>query len=157
MPAATPLPRALEPWRPWLALLAPDLAEPLGQLLLQLHPVVGRMRAPAPSPDALPAGVGSIFQRGSYERLLISEWAVADAEPDEFIRRAAGNELLFTGPEPERQRRSQRCIALFDAGPAQLGEPRLAQLALFILLARRAQEAGAAFEWGVLQHPGELH
>lgn len=150
------LPRPLEPWRAWLALLAPQLAESLGQLLLQLHPFVGRMRAGAPSPDATPAGVGSIVQRGSYEHLLISEWAYADAEPDEFIRRAAGNELLFTGPEPVRQRRSQRSIALFDAGPAQLGEPRLAQLALFILLARRAEEAGAVFAWGVLQRPGEL-
>jgi hypothetical protein len=151
------LPRPLEPWRPWLALLGPDLAVPLGQLLLQLHPLVGRMRAAAPSLDAIPAGVGSIVQRGSYERLLISEWAYADAAPDEFIRRAAGNELLFTGPEPERQHRAAHCIALFDAGPDQLGEPRLAQLALFILLARRAQDAGAQFTWGVLQRPAELH
>ena len=156
-PAPLSLPRPLEPWRPWLALLGPDLAEPVGALLLQLHPLVGRMRAAAPSPDAVPAGVGSIVQRGSYDRLLISEWAYADAAPDEFIRRAAGNELLFTGPEPIRQRRSQRSIALFDAGPAQLGEPRLAQLALFILLARRAEDAGAQFEWGVLQCPGTLH
>lgn len=159
MTTAAPLllPRPLEPWRPWLSLLDPALAEPLGQLLLQLHPLVGSMRAAVPSPDALPAGVGSIVQRGAYERLLISEWAYADAAPDEFIRRAAGNELLFTGPEPERQRRSRRSIALFDAGPAQLGEPRLAQLALFILLARRATAAGAQFAWGVLQRPGELH
>ena len=156
-PAPLSLPRPLEPWRPWLALLGPDLAEPVGQLLLQLHPLVGRMRAAAPSPEATLAGVGSIVQRGSYERLLISEWAYADAAPDEFIRRAAGNELLFMGPEPIRQRRSLRSIALFDAGPAQLGEPRLAQLALFILLARRADDAGAQFEWGVLQQPGTLH
>jgi len=151
------LPRPLEPWREWLALLAPELAEPLRQLLMHLHPLLGRMNAAVRSPDALPVGVGNIVRRGPYERMLISEWAYADAEPDEFIRRAAGNELLFTGPEPEEQRRSRLCIALFDAGPAQLGEPRLAQLALFILLARRAQEAGAQFQWGILQVPGRLH
>ncbi|MES3025185.1 MAG: hypothetical protein V4857_26725 [Pseudomonadota bacterium] len=147
------LPRPLEPWREWLALMEPELVDALGQLLLQLHPLVGRLVSAAPSPDTIPAGVGSIVRRGQYDRMLISEWAYADAEPDEFIRRAASGELLFTGPEPELRRRSRVCIALFDAGPSQLGEPRLVHLALFILLARRAQDAGADFRWGVLQAP----
>lgn len=151
------LPPLLEPWRPWLSLLAADLAEPLGALLLRLHRQIGPLRSAPARADALPAGVGSIVQRGPYERLLISEWAYADAEPDEFIRRAASGELMFTGPEPAARKRSRRCLALFDAGPAQLGEPRLLHLALFILLARRAEEAGAVFEWGVLQVPGVLH
>ncbi|WP_447413065.1 hypothetical protein, partial [Clostridium perfringens] len=46
---------------------------------------------------------------------------------------------------------------MFDAGLAQLGEPRLAQMALFILLARRAEQADAQFSWGILQQPGILH
>lgn len=151
------LPLPLAPWRAWLTLLDAELHAPLGRLLLQLQPLVGRLRAVAPSADELPVGVGDIVRRGPYERMLISEWAYADAAPDEFIRRAASNELLFSGPEPEVQRCSRLCVALFDAGPAQLGAPRLAHLALFILLARRAEEGGAEFRWGTLQKPDRLH
>jgi len=151
------LPVLLEPWRPWLSLFPEDLSEPLGRFLLRLHPQIGPLRSAPARADALPEGVGSIVQRGPYERLLISEWAYADAEPDEFIRRAASGELMFAGPEPAARQRSRRCLVLFDAGPLQLGEPRLLHLALFILLARRAQEAGAAFEWGILQRPPALH
>ncbi|SHH13774.1 hypothetical protein [Massilia sp. CF038] len=151
------LPAPLQPWHPWLSLFPPDLIEPLGALLLRLHPQIGPLRSAPARADALPEGVGSIVQRGPYERLLITEWAYADAEPDEFIRRAASGELMFAGPEPAARQRSRRCLALFDSGPAQLGEPRLLHLVLFILLARRAEEAGALFEWGVLQVPGKLH
>ena len=77
--------------------------------------------------------------------------------PDEFLRRAANGELLLMGPEPTNSETSLRSVALFDAGPAQLGEPRLAHLALFILLARRAELAGAEFRWGILQEPGVLY
>ncbi len=45
------------------------------------------------------------------------------------------------GRNPPTAKTSLRSVALFDAGPAQLGEPRLAHLALFILLARRAELA----------------
>ncbi|HEV2854996.1 MAG TPA: hypothetical protein VHC97_19545 [Thermoanaerobaculia bacterium] len=44
-------------------------------------------------------------------------------------------------------------LAIFDAGPGQLGSPRIAQIAVLIALARRADEAGAAFCWGLLQEP----
>ncbi|NHZ78679.1 hypothetical protein F2P44_05210 [Massilia sp. CCM 8695] len=151
------LPPQLAPWSEWLALVPLEMAEPLGQMLLRLQPLVGRMTGVAPSPDTLPVGAGGIARRGPYERLLLSEWAVRDAAPDEFIRRAAGNELLFSAPEPRVQRRARLCVALFDAGPEQLGEPRLVQMALFILLARRAGEGGAGFQWGVLQDPVTLH
>ncbi|MCE3604760.1 hypothetical protein LXA47_14240 [Massilia sp. P8910] len=151
------LPPQLAPWSAWLALLPFDLVAPFGEMLLRLQPLVGRMAGVAASEDDIPVGVGSIARRGPYERLLLSEWAVLDAAPDEFIRRAAANELLFSAPEPQVQRRARVCVALFDAGPEQLGEPRLVQMALFILLARRAQLDGASFEWGILQRPGPLH
>lgn len=144
-------------WRASLALIAPELHTALGELLLRLHPLLGHLRAAFAQRDEIPQGLGAIHQRGAYERLLISEWAYADAAPDEFIRRAANNELLFLGPEPEKQQSANLSIALFDCGPAQLGQPRLAHLALFILLARRAQEAKAEFKWGSLQNPGVLH
>ncbi len=42
-------------------------------------------------------------------------------------------------------------LALFDAGPGQLGGPRVAQIAVLLVLARRAATAGARFAWGTLQ------
>ncbi len=44
-------------------------------------------------------------------------------------------------------------LALFDAGPGQLGGPRIAQIAALLALARRAETAGVRFAWGILQQP----
>ena len=151
------LPKALEPWRDWLTLFPPELTDAIGQMLLRLDPLVGRLKFASQRTNDEPVGIGNIVQRGTYDRLLMTEWLFADAEPDEFIRRAASGELLFLGTEPDIRLRSQLCIALFDAGPMQLGEPRLAHIVLFILLSRRAEEAGAQFKWGILQNPGVLH
>ncbi|MDC8757856.1 hypothetical protein [Janthinobacterium fluminis] len=151
------LPAPLEPWAAWLSLFPPDLAPAVAQLLLRLHPLVGKLSTATLERGAEPAGIGNIVRRGNYERLLMTEWVYADAEPDEFIRRAGSGELLFNGPEPALHQGALRSIALFDAGPAQLGEPRLAHLALFILLARRAEQAGAQFSWGIWHQPGILH
>lgn len=153
----TALPATLEPWAPWLTLFPPDLAPAVGALLLRLHPLVGKLSTATLEQGAEPAGIGNIVRRGQYERLLMTEWLYADAEPDEFLRRAGSGELLFTGPEPAVHQRSLHSVALFDAGPSQLGQPRLAHLALFILLARRAQQAGAQFRWGIWHRPGVLH
>lgn len=151
------LPALLRPWTDWLALFPPENAAPLGELLLRLSPMVGPLRRRAVPVAVEPAGIGDIVRRGHYERLLIGEWALLDAAPDEFLRRAGSGELLFTGPEPADNEQSLRSVVLFDAGPSQLGTPRLVHIAMFILLARRAELAGATFEWGVLQAPGTLH
>ena len=147
----------LTPWAPWLSLFEPTLAQPVGDLLLRLAPMLGPLTRVSARQQVEPGGVGDIVQRGSYERLLLTEWAYADVAPEEFIRRAANNELLFTGPEPATSQQPLRSVALFDAGPLQLGEARLVHIAMFILLARRAQLAGAQFVWGWLHKPGELH
>jgi hypothetical protein len=151
------LPALLQPWSAWLAPFPAHLAGSLGTLLLRLAPLLGPLRRHAAPQAHEPAGIGDIVRRGSYDRLLISEWALADAAPEEFMRRAAGGELLFTGPEPANSEESLRSVVLLDAGPAQLGEARLVHLAMLILLARRAAMAGAEFHWGVLQAPGTLH
>jgi hypothetical protein len=151
------LPPALEPWSPWLTLFPEDLMQAIGSLLLRLHPLVGHLRTSVDEAKAEPIGVGDIRRKGSYERLLMSEWAIADEIPDEFIRRAAGNELLFMAPEWGGKLNSRISLALFDAGPWQAGSPRLAHIALLILLARRAEMADAEFRWGVLQKPATLH
>jgi hypothetical protein len=66
-------------------------------------------------------------------------------------------EHLFLAPRPRGRQAERLIVALFDAGPLQLGAPRLAHLALWILLARRALGAGGELRWGLLQAPGELH
>ncbi|HVR98467.1 MAG TPA: hypothetical protein VMW27_17770, partial [Thermoanaerobaculia bacterium] len=62
----------------------------------------------------------------------------------------------FLGPRPASLASGKRSIALFDAGPGQLGGPRIAQLAILIALTQRAEAAGARFAWGILQEPQTL-
>jgi hypothetical protein len=73
--------------------------------------------------------------------------------PDEFVRRAAFGEQAYLRPAFRQPRGGRRTVALLDAGPDQLGSPRVAHLALLVVLARRAEAAGAGFAWGVLQSP----
>lgn len=163
LPAASPtaggeaeLPAALRPWAPWLQGLDAELLPVFADLLGRLEPLLGACRGYGTGGEQEPDGVAGLQRRGAYERLLHSEWMLAQELPDEFLRRAATGEHLFLARQPRRQRASRWIVALFDAGPLQLGAPRLAHLALAILLARRAREAGAEFRWGVLQQPGEL-
>ncbi|MCW0399843.1 hypothetical protein NB688_003893 [Xanthomonas sacchari] len=157
MNAAFPLPPALQPWHAWLAWFDADIAAMVGDWLLRLDPLLGRGAARMQRGVADPDGIDDLRRRGPYERLVLSEWAVADLLPDEFLRRAAHYEHLFLAPKLARPRSDALVLALFDAGPAQRGAPRLLHVAMWILLARRAQAAGARFAWGVLQRPGEVH
>ncbi|WKB53371.1 hypothetical protein [Eleftheria terrae] len=154
--ASHPLPPSLQPWRRWLSDFGPELAVELGRLLQCLHPLLGSFRGQDLGGEPWPDGLGDLRTRGPYERLLASEWLLADALPDEFTRRAAAGEHLFLSPHPRARQAQRLIVALFDSGPLQLGAPRLAQLALWILLARRAAEAGGELRWGVLQQPGAL-
>lgn len=88
---------------------------------------------------------------------MSSEWLLATELPDEFLRRAAGGEHLFLAPRPRAMQADKLIVAIFDTGPWQLGAPRLAHIALWILLARRAEEAGGAMRWGVLHQPGQWY
>jgi len=149
----TGLPPALAPWAAQLAPFAPDLALSLGgwarRIAAALGPLSGR-RAGEGEPD----GVGGIARRGPYERLLLSEWLLAEELPDEFTRRAAAGEHLFVERARRERSAARRSVALLDAGPDQLGAPRIAQLAALVVLAARAEAAGAEFAWGIAQHPG---
>lgn len=151
------LPAALQDWHPWLRWFAPELAAELGDLLRRMHPLLGRFQGQRQGGQPEPDGLGDLHRRGPYERLLASEWLLADEIPDEFLRRAAGGEHLFLAPRPRARQADRLILAVFDAGPWQLGAPRLAHLALWILLARRAVEAGGELRWGVLHRPGHWH
>lgn len=156
MSTITELPDALKPWSPWLAWFAPEMAIEIGALVQRMQPLLGRfrgqMRGGVPEPD----GLGDLRRRGPYERLLATEWLLADELPDEFLRRAASSEHLFLAPRPRAREAEKSIVAIFDAGPRQFGAPRLGQLALWMLLARRAAQIGGVFQWGVLQLPGGL-
>lgn len=151
------LPEALQPWRQWLEWFAPQhlplFADLLGRLNPLLGPLRGRHQGGVPEPD----GLGDLHRRGPYERLLSSEWLLADEVPDEFLRRAVGGEHMFLAPQYRAREANRLIVVLFDAGPLQLGAARLVHLALLMLLARRAEEAGAQLRWGILQGKPELH
>ncbi len=147
------LPRTLAPWGAYLAVFPRDLALSLGPVLQRLSSAVGPLQVRRRDGGGEVDGYDGIDRHGGYERLLATEWLLADEVPDEFLRRAVMGEHLFlhaSRPEPGGMRTS---VAIFDAGPGQLGSPRIAQLAALIVLARRAEAAGVRFAWGILQDP----
>lgn len=150
----TGLPLPLAPWAAELAGFPPVVASVLGPWLPVLERMVGPLAAPSMRGQGEPDGYGDLSRRGSYERLVTSEWLLASDAPEEFLRRAAQSEHLFLGRKLQSQTGGVRTVVLFDSGPEQLGAPRLVHLALLIVLARRARTAAAAFGWAPLQRPG---
>lgn len=151
------LPEALHPWRQWLEWFAPEQLPLFADLLGRLNPLLGPLRGLRQGGVPEPDGLGDLQRRGPYERLLSSEWLLAEELPDEFLRRAVGGEHMFLAPQYRAKQANRLIVVLFDAGPLQLGAARLVHLALMMLLARRAQEAGAELRWGILQEAPRLH
>lgn len=149
------LPDTLAPWAPYLRLFDPPLGLALGETVRRLAMLLGPLPVPRPNGD-VPDGYDGLARRGPYERLLSSEWALASAVPLEFLRRAVMGEHAFLAPAFRGTGASRHSVALFDTGPAQLGTPRVAQIAALVVLARRAEVAGVPFSWGVLSKPGVL-
>ncbi len=147
------LPPALRPWAMQLSIFPEDLALSLGPHVARLAAAIGALRPRGEAEGGEPQGYDGLTRRGPYERLLLSEWLHALESPDEFIRRAAFGEHAFLKPAFKQPQGSRRTVALLDAGPDQLGSPRIAHLALLVVLQRRAEAAGAEFSWGVLQSP----
>ncbi len=139
----------------WGALFAsvPELEPGLGPWLPRLAAAIGPLRASTHAAHGEPDGFLGIGRRGPYERLLPSEWLLAEEAPDEFARRAAEHEHAFFQLARRDQAGALSTVALFDCGPEQLGLPRLVQLAAWVVLARRAEAVGAQLRWGVLQDP----
>ncbi|GFM61954.1 hypothetical protein PSCICG_31140 [Pseudomonas cichorii] len=150
------IPDALQPWREWLEWFSPDLWPGFSDILGRVNPLLGPLRGvqAGGTPDL--EGLADLQRRGPYERLLTSEWLLADELPEEFLRRASTGEHLFLAPEQRARKANRQVVVLFDAGPLQWGAPRLVHLALMILLARRAQAAGGELKWGIVQKPGKL-
>lgn len=145
------LPRELAPFGALLAPFPRDLAEALGAMVGRLRVLVGPLARSEDAPEGELDGLSGLARRGPLERLLVTDWALLEHEPDELLRRLATGELSYLALARRQEVADRRTIALFDAGPAQLGGPRLAHLALAILLAARADAAGASFSFGSLQ------
>ncbi|MET0355123.1 MAG: hypothetical protein ABW044_00020 [Cellvibrio sp.] len=139
-----------------LQLFPQDIVNELGELIRTLNSLVGPLNSDALKGLQEPNGYSGITRRSNYHRLLASEWVLLDIYQDEFLRRAVSGEHLFHQLEHVEPKAAKTSYVLFDCGPTQLGKPRVVQLALLILLARRAEKVKANFYWGVLQDPHRI-
>lgn len=151
------LPRDLRPWAEQLAIFPRDVALSLGGLVRRLSVVISPLRISHLHGEEQPDGISGLQTQPAYERLLPSEWLMAEEIPEEFDRRAVMGEQLFFRRHTRHSSYSAVSVALFDCGPCQLGSPRIVQMALLILMQRRAQAAHADFYWGILQDSDSLH
>lgn len=147
----TGLPHALRRWAETLGHLPPPLVEAIAPWLGRLDVALGGLDRQGRHGRGEPDGVAGLSRRGDPESLLLSEWLLADEAPLEFLRRAAMGEQLHQERAYRGETAERRWTVLLDGGPAQWGGARLVQLATLVVLAARAQEAGAVLEWGLLQ------
>ncbi len=145
------LPGNLALWARQLKIFPDEISLALGAMAQRLAPFVSSLGAVEEVSDREPNGYDGVTRRGLYERLLLSELALVDDFPEEFIRRAVMGEHLFLNLARVAPKSKRVSVAMFDAGAEQLGTPRIGQLAALIVLARRAEAASAHFAWGVLQ------
>src|SRR5215475_7202247 len=147
------LPPALAQWAPYLKLFPEEVSLALKPIIQRVSMLIGSPHPLFNEKEGEPDGFDGLNRRGTYERLLLSEWMLADELEDEFMRRAVMGEHLFLNPARSSPAGTRASLALFDAGPSQLGSPRIAHIAALIVLANRADSAGSRFSWGVLQQP----
>jgi hypothetical protein len=148
------LPPSLAQWAGYLQIFPEEVSLALGPIIQRVSMLVGSPQPRLNEQEGEPDGFDGLNRRGTYERLLLSEWMLADELEDEFMRRAVMGEHLFLNRAHSSPVGTKASLALFDAGPSQIGSPRIAHIAALIVLANRADSAGSTFSWGVLQQPG---
>ncbi len=151
----TALPRKLARWKTELSLFPADVGVQLGDLVARLAPAFDAATHQHAADQGEVDGFDGLSLRGSYERLLASEWALLKSAPLEFLRRAANAEHLFLQWARREPASPKGTLAILETGPDQLGHCRLAQLALLILLSERATRTRSRFDWQLLHHQGE--
>ena len=147
------LPPSLAQWAGYLKIFPEEVSLALGPIIQRISMVIGSPQPRLNENEGEPDGFDGLNRRGTYERLLLSEWMLADELEDEFMRRAVMGEHLFLNRAHSSPAGTRASLALFDAGPSQIGSPRIAHLAALIVLAHRADSARSNFSWGVLQQP----
>lgn len=150
------LPAELKVWAEPLSILAPDLQGDVAQIVRRLDALIGPLRPKSDERGGEPNGFSGLTRRGPYDRLLLSEWAILDEVPDEFVRRAIAGEHGFFELSTRQPSGGLRVRVVFDAGPEQIGAPRLVHIAALVVLARRAALANAEFTWSVAQNPAAV-
>ena len=147
------LPASLGPWSKQLSAFPNELSMAIGPIVQRVAAAIDPLHLEDVPGDDDPDGFDGLVNRGSYDRLIASDWLLADEIPEEFERRATMREHLFLKTAKRDRAHGLGSIVLFDSGPDQLGSPRLAHLAILIVLIRRAERALANFAWGILQNP----
>ncbi len=145
------LPPSISSWSGVLQIFPNDIAQELRLLSRRLSPLLGPLPQAELHGNDEVDGIGGLTNKINYERLLISEWAVANTSPQEFLRRATAGEHLFLELARYQPHSKKSVVVLLNSGPDQLGKPRLLHMALLILLGRRAEQIKADFFWGVFQ------
>jgi len=155
------VPPHLAAWAPQLRIFPPEIATGLASMVQKIASLIGPLSGRHTEGLMLPDGFAGLAKRGTYERLIASDWLLADELPEEFMRRSVMGEHLFWKLAYLEPTQSRCTLAIFDAGPEQLGAPRIAHLAALAVLAARARNVRAEFVWGILQNrardllPGE--
>jgi len=150
------IPHQLAPWEPQLSIFPEQIALALGPLVQRVAALVGPFTHHHVEGDVVPDGFAGLAKRGTYDRLIASDWLLADELPEEFMRRSVMGEHLFWKLAYREPTETRSTLVLFDAGPEQLGSPRLLHLAALVVFDARARMAKANFNWGILQSSENL-
>jgi hypothetical protein len=145
------LPHKLATWESQLRIFPEETALALGPLVQKVAALLGPFPHHHVEGHVVPDGFAGLDKRGTYDRLIASDWLLADELPDEFMRRSVMGEHLFWKVAYREPTQARSTLVLFDAGPEQLGTPRLLHIAALAVFEVRAQMANANFNWGVLQ------
>lgn len=146
------LPRSLGAWTALGDLFDDALTETIASLVLRLGAGLGLERSRARQLGE-PDGYHGIDRRGPISRLVMTELALAQELPEEFLRRVTQGEAGYYDLAFAHQERCERMLVLFDAGPEQLGAARVGQLAAILLLWRQAELTGVPLELAPLHDP----
>lgn len=149
------LPRPLARWKQELSEFPEEIGLLLGRFVARLSPAFDALaRHDTPDHGEID-GFDGLSRRGTPERLLPTEWALARLAPLEFLRRAAQMEQQYYKLAHRVPAAPRGSVVLLEAGPDQLGAPRLAQLAVLILLFERARRARGTVAWQLVHRLGE--
>lgn len=148
------LPHKLALWEEQLKIFPEEIALTLAPLVQKVAALIGPFPRHHAEGHVAPDGFAGLAKRGTYERLVASDWLLADELPDEFMRRSVMGEHLFWKVAYHEPFQTRSSLVLFDAGPEQLGSPRLLHIAVLAVFVARARAAKANFGWGILQSPG---
>jgi len=138
-------------WWDDLDFFAADVRRDLGRLFLQLERAFSSLAVRPQRGE--PAGWAGLTRRGSWDRLAHSEWALSEAAPEEFVRRAGEGELSFWETAQQADAHQDLLWCWLDVGPDQLGACRLVQLALMFYLQHLVLRGSGKFCWGCIQSP----